>query len=129
MGINVVWDNPEKTIVRADIVGRWGITDLNIALKRGLDMIDSLENDVDVIVNALQGDPPPLNLMSVLQKAVTEPTQRRYHVFVVGAHITTRVAMETLEKIHHFENKAAFVLTLAEARQLIAEERKRRTRV
>lgn len=120
MGITVDWDNPEKTIIRADIRGQWGLNDWTVALQRGFDMIEALDYPVDVIINALESSTPPLNLPALITRAVTSAPDRDFYVVVVGGHLTTRVAVETLGKVQHLEKKAVFVSTLDEARNLIA---------
>jgi hypothetical protein len=51
MAINVKWDTPTKTRIRYDFIGWWTWTDMREAVRTAAEMIQTVQNPVDILVN------------------------------------------------------------------------------
>ncbi len=58
MGVNAIWDNAEKTILRQDFDGKWTWDEYFAASKRTQEMMGSVQHIVDVIANMKPGTIP-----------------------------------------------------------------------
>jgi hypothetical protein len=85
MAIAVQWDNSDRNIIRWDFEQSWSWDELADSAKVSSAMIASVEEDVDVILNAV-GSQPPKGKISTYQRSAFAytPSNIRMIVLVSG---------------------------------------------
>lgn len=124
MGIKVLWDNPEHTIVRYEFGPKWTWRDLNDASDAGTAWLDSVDHRVDFIADLSQTDHLPGDFMSHAGRIAGGSHPRRGIVVVVAASPFLRGLSNTLGRLYRKATRdLRFADTLDEAREIIASER------
>jgi hypothetical protein len=99
MGINVRWDNRDKTAVLLEFETEWTFSDLEAAIQRIDDLIVSVSQQVDVVID-VEGARLPKDVMTMARSLVNTGEARAnegYRV-VVGANNIIRQGYQLLQK-------------------------------
>jgi hypothetical protein len=128
MQIDVLWDNPEKTVARWEMSKGWSLSDFRYALKLTAEMTEATQGWFDLIINANQHTPPQTPLAE-FQRGLTDASPRLGVLVVCNAHLFAKMLLEALRKMNVPNTDAGklhFADTLDAARALVAQQRKLR---
>lgn len=81
MGIKVIWDNDEKTIVRYNFDSQWTWDDFYMARSEAYDLIDTVNHKIGVIFDAPANMKLPPNMITHSRSAINK-THDNTHVVV-----------------------------------------------
>ena len=127
MAIQTQWDDDQKQVIRVEIEGRWSWDELQSALERTIEMMDSVPHKVDFIIDVSRSSLIPRGATQAAQSVATPETHRNEGVkVIVGANALMRIAYEAYRRINKSLGKNQefhFAKTREEARALIARER------
>jgi hypothetical protein len=128
MTINIVWDNPEKTIARYDYEGKWSWEELYKALQEFHQMLDTVNHPVDVIIDMQRTRLLPENVLARGSNVGQMVHPNQGITVVVGANSLVR-AMADLYKRIYAKKAANFFMAskLDEAHAIIAKDGKSRS--
>lgn len=126
MGVQVQWDNPEKTIIRYDFSGRWTWDEFYVAYDKAKVMLSGTTQKVHFIMNSTDDisrkyTPPNAltHMMSIGRKSVPNAGK----VIRVGGSQFTRVLFQMVSKVNpKLIDTFAFATTLEEARAMAEKE-------
>ncbi len=123
MGIQVVWDDEAKTIVRYTFGGSWAWDDFFAAVQTARQMIDSVPGAVGVIMETdTERTQYPPNMLTNLRKALGSKHPRTKIIVVVAKNQFLQVMLSILTQIAGVSGKAIRVAhDLPEARKLTQE--------
>lgn len=136
MGINVVWDNDEQTIIRYEFNGRWTWNDLFAALDKVQEMSTSVEHRVDAIIDLSRADLMPAGAFFSFdgrknaQKLASKADAARGLIAIAGANSFIRSIYDAFRSfnrsvssgIHFADNAAQARAWLLEQQALAAEK-------
>jgi hypothetical protein len=120
MGINVLWDDSEKRIIRYDFDEQWAWEDFFAAKKQAYKMIDGFTHKVGVIMNAPPNVALPPNLLSHASSALRNKHPNTLIVVFVITKPFLRAMINTLGKVSRsIADSVTIVSTLDEARTVV----------
>lgn len=129
MGIKIMWDNDERTIMRYEFEARWSWADLYAASDEGTARLDSVDHRVDVIADLRGTSHLPGDFMQHAGRIAGGTHPHRGIVVVVGASPVLRGLSNTVGFLYRKATKdLRFADSLEEARTLIAKEKGQNTR-
>ncbi len=121
MGIQVIWDNQDKTVLRYIFDTHWTWEDFYTAKGMAYSMIDTVPHKIGVIFDAPHGITLPSNMLTHSKSAVNKLHPNTSCVIVVVSNLYLR---SMLTMVMRLSRKAAETLTLVstldEARALVA---------
>jgi hypothetical protein len=127
MAIQTQWDDEQQQVIRVEVEGRWSWDELQIALERTIEMMDSVAYKVEFIIDVSRSSLIPGGATQAAQSVATPETHRNEGVkVVVGANAFMRIGYEAYRRINRSMGKNQefhFVKTRGEARAFIARER------
>jgi len=96
MPVNVIWENASKTLVRLDISGRWGWTDMRRAIEQIAEEISDQPHHC--IMNYVPDVTVPIDLLTIGRQvtAMVSPNLRTV-ISVIGSNIM----LKTLGQAYH----------------------------
>ena len=68
MGIKLLWDNQDKTILRHIYEGQWTADDYRDAMEESRRMLLSVAHPVDLVLDMRRSAPPPFGILPVYQE-------------------------------------------------------------
>jgi hypothetical protein len=122
MGITVIWDNPEQTIIRYIYDGSWSMDEFYPALQAARDMMDAVNHQVGIIIDVQKSKLVPNGVLSHGTKVTMNKHPNQGKSIVVGAGGLVRTLFDVYKKVYrsNFDEAAFdFVTTLGEARSLL----------
>jgi hypothetical protein len=124
MGVNVYWEDNERTLLRYDFIGKWDWNDLYASLGKGLKLEMQSINRVDVLLDLRQSGAIGDNAMAHIRK-IGDKQPPNVGMLVV---ITPNKFLKTLFQVtmQSYPNAALYLRLAAseeEARMMIAEAR------
>lgn len=126
MGIRVIWDNEEKTILRYVYEGRWDQTDFNKAYAEAKTMLDGVNHKVGIIIDVQDSHLIPNGIISRSRPVVTNPSLNEGLIVIVGANAFIRSLADTFGRIWRRgpleSRKMVFASSLEEARKILSRE-------
>lgn len=128
MGITILWDNEEKTIIRYVYEGRWVWDDLHHARVQVHEMLNTVNHPVGIIVDVRESTLVPNGALSQgRQFATTSPTTHpnEGRTIIVGANTFLRSMYDLFRKIYTTLSgnlDVDFAPTLESARQNLAQD-------
>lgn len=127
MAIQTQWDDEQKQVIRVEVEGRWSWDELQSALERTIEMMDSVPHKVDFIIDVSRSSLIPGGATQAAQNVATPETHRNEGVkVIVGANPLMRIAYEAYRRINKSLGKNQefhFAKTRDEARAFIVRER------
>ena len=126
MGIEVVWDNEEKTIIRYDYGSAWTWEDYWAASQSAREMLKTVAYEVDIIANFEAGMRPPLSAISHFKQSLDTTPENLGVVVVAGRDDLLKALVSIFNKIYdQFRLTVLIASSLDEARAILAERRAR----
>ncbi len=125
MGIRVVWDNEEKTIIRYIFESEWKWEDIRAAADTSNAMLDELGQVTHFIYDTSQSVRIPEGALTHLRRFVGKEHPLTGRSVVVGAPKTSGVLLargllSVMQRVYKAGWKFAFSESLEEARELLA---------
>jgi hypothetical protein len=126
MGINVAWDNEEKSICRVEFDGSFTWTEYDEAIDRLWNAIRAVDHKVDVIATMTPGTSLPKGLpLSHLQRAAQTQPENADLVVMVDYSPFVKAFIKMLARLNVNAAKSArFAPSVTEAHVLLAQEHK-----
>jgi hypothetical protein len=122
MGIKLLWDNQEKTILRHIYDGKWTPDGYRAAMEESRQMLLSVNHPVDLILDMSEGDPPPFGILPAYQEADEFiPDNQRLVVMVKPGTIMTALNRIIADIAPRVSANRIVVDSIEEARALIDE--------
>jgi len=129
MGIAVIWDNSEKTILRYDIQGAWTWDDLRRAMDEIFTLMDeSSAPRIGTIANFVAGVKIPGDALSRLSEFTGRSHSKAELTVIVGAGFILKTAFGAFKRAAALAGKPvdfAYADTLDSARKLIGQHKNR----
>ncbi len=120
MGVQVVWDNDERTIVRYIFDKHWQWDDFFAAVETSLAMIDSVPNHVGTIFETALGMTIPKDVITHARKIISRRHERTVIIVIVAPGLYLRTLMQIATKLsHEIAQRVQAVTTIDEAREII----------
>jgi hypothetical protein len=125
MGISICWDNDEKTRLRIDLEGEWTWDDYQVAADEFITMITSVTHPVDFISflhpdSSVPQGPVLRHYRNLLKRL---PKNFGMAVLVGGTVIERSLATMAYKIYQDLNGRIFFAASLAEARQMLVEQR------
>lgn len=133
MGIQLQWDNPERTIIRYDFDSHWTSEDFFNAIAADDPMIASVDHPVHLIFDMSNSDTVPVIQLTRLRQIANSVQDNSGMIVLVGANMWINALADIFQKVYatRLDNfKGLFhTVTLEDARTIIAghEAQMRRT--
>ena len=124
MGIQVVWDDSEQTIIRWDFDSDWDWSDFWNAFSESIRIGEGYTKRVDVIPNVTHTKRLPIGALGAFKSVDTRLPDFVKLVVVAGSDSMTRMMIKTFAQINRIDSWRT-ATTLEEARAIIAEDRQR----
>ncbi len=125
MGIEVLWDNEEKTIIRYDYGKDWSWDDFWTAVETSNAMVRTVSHTVDFIANFEGGTPPPLGAFSKFKRAQEISPPNVGIIAIAGGSSFINALVSTFSRIYkQLGQRLIMTSTLSEAREKLAERQK-----
>lgn len=122
MGIDVLWDDSERTILRYDFEPEWTWVEFWEAIDESNAMMLSVPYTVDFIGNFSNGKLPSIGSFRILKRSREVSPDNLGLIVLVGMNDFIRVLLEVFTKIYPaLGARMVAVHTLEEARALLAE--------
>ncbi|NWF70281.1 MAG: hypothetical protein HXY40_14440 [Chloroflexi bacterium] len=121
MGIRVVWDNSEQTIVRFDFEAKWNFLDFDYVIHECISMMRKVSHRVDVLINI--GESGPLAVGAVLEtRDLRETLPSNFGVMVfAGNPVYGSAIASVLTRVYPaLSDEFVFADDLAQARAAVA---------
>jgi hypothetical protein len=122
MGIQVEWDNDDKTVVRWDVSGVWTWTEFYTAQDESNRLIRSVDHTVDIIGNLLGSAGLPANTLTAYRQGLKRSAANRGVIVFVVSSTFLKAMVATFRRINKpLANKVLAASTVEEARALLVE--------
>jgi hypothetical protein len=136
MPIIVEWDNPEQTAVLINYQRPWTWKDFDAAIKRMLELFDSVQHKVDVIFDIRNGGFPPPDAMKRFKAAAEINHPNGGQLVYVAPGMLAQFVKSLVQVLSRafwgfgtFEDpKFVFTKTLEEARDYLSDYHKRKAK-
>jgi len=125
MGITVVWDNPEQTILRYIYNGQWNLDNFYQALQESRNMMDTVDHRVGLIIDVQNSKLVPNGVLSHGKNVGLHKHPNQGKSIIVGASGFVRTLFDVYKKVYRtsFDEAAyAFSATLDDARNLLLKQ-------
>jgi len=125
MSINVVWDNPEQSIVRFIYNGQWNLDDFYHALQESRDMMDTVNHRVGIIIDVQNSKLVPNGVLSHGKNVSLRKHPNQAKSIIVGASGFVRTLFDVYKKVYRNsfdESSYAFSSSLDDARGLLSAD-------
>jgi len=123
MGIQVVWDDVEQTIIRWDFGTEWDWNDFWDAFAESIRIGEDYTKRVDVMPNVTQTKRLPIGALGAFKSADAKLPDFVKLVVVAGSDSMTRLMIKTFAQINRIDSWRT-ASTLDEARAIIQSDRK-----
>lgn len=122
MGIQVVWDDAEQTIIRWDFDAEWDWNDFWDAFAKSIRLGEGYTKRVDVMPNVTQTKRLPIGALGAFKSADAKLPDFVKLVVVAGSDSMTRLMIKTFAQINRIDSWRT-ASTLDEARAIIQSDR------
>lgn len=125
MGIAVVWDNPEHTIIRYIYNGQWSLDNFYQALSESHQLMDTVDYRVGLIIDMQNSKLVPNGVLSHGKNVSMRNHRNQGKSIIVGAGGLVRTLFDVYRKVYRtsFDDSAfLFVSNLDEARTLLLQQ-------
>jgi len=121
MGITVLWDNDEQTIIRYDFEGRWVWSEFYTATENAFALTRSVTHTVDSISNFKPGAALPSDALFQFRRAMATAPKNRGVTVIVGGSTLIKTMVIVFGKVNRQLSERLFLAdTLEQARALIS---------
>ncbi len=123
MGIHVVWDDAEQSIIRWDFDPEWDWNEFWSAFNTSIQMAEGYTRRVDVIPNVTNTKRLPIGALGAFKTVDTKMPDFTKLVVVAGSDSVTRLMIKTFAQINRIDSWRT-ATTVEEARAIIAADRR-----
>ncbi len=126
MGITIVWDNSDHTVMRMTFTSPWNWDDLETILTEVHAMLDTVNHRVDVIVDMKNSGAIPEGAFWRFHKLTQTKHRNRGRVILVGGNTFIRTMTDTVRRLaNDLFDADMFVLapTVEDARAVLFKKR------
>jgi len=124
MGITVIWDNPEQTIIRFIYDGAWNLDNFYHALQESRDLMDKVDHRVGLIIDVQNSKLVPNGVLSHGKNVSLRKHANQGKSIIVGASGFVRTLFDVYKKVYRssFDETAyGFATSLDEARTTLLQ--------
>jgi hypothetical protein len=127
MGVQVQWDNIDKTIIRYDFKGIWTWNDFYAAHKQAQELGATVPHHIDLILDMRAVSRLPGNaLLHIKQYADKQPRNVGLAICITSDHFVQTIYSMDTPAHHRTEQSFRFAASLDEAYRLINQRRGRK---
>ena len=122
MPVTVEWDNPEKTIMRMSMIGRWTWDEAYEAQVKGDQMINEAAHPVGAIIDVRESSGIPLSAMANARGMTQKQNSYTRVTVFLGANPFFLSLWNVFRKVYgalHKSQSYTFVTTLEDAHKFI----------
>lgn len=126
MGITIVWDNNEHSVMRINFAKAWSWSELDTTIAEAHSLMDSVHHQVDMIMDMKDGGTIPEAAFWRFHKLAQAKHRNRGRVIVVGGNAFIRTMTDTVRRLaNDFFDTETFTLvsSLEEARVTLFKRR------
>jgi hypothetical protein len=126
MGITIVWDNNEHSVMRITFAKAWSWNEMDTIIAEAHAMMDAVYHQVDMIVDMKEGGSIPEGAFWRFHKLAQVKHRNRGRVIVVGGNSFIRTMSDTVRRLaNDFFDTETFTLvsTVEEARATLFKMR------
>lgn len=123
MGIQLSWDDDTHSIIYWRFEDRWTIEHLEAAVVKNREMLDTVSERVDLILDISRGGLVPLNLVRFIRYYRITPHPLSYLKILVGADDYLQLLWRNIAPFAPRHLQIEFADSLDEARKMIAQDR------
>ena len=123
MGIQVEWDNAEKTIIRHIYEGMWTIDDYYGLIDENFRQIDSVDHRVDIINDLRNMTGMPHNMAPAVRYAARKAHEREGINVMVSSPRYVQMLVDAIDRAVGKPTQVIYTGTMEEAREIIAKSR------
>jgi hypothetical protein len=116
MAISVVWDNPEKSIIRFDFAGKWNWYGYEMAVGEAFGMMAGMNHIVDLIFNMQDSDSLPEGATLYIKRTLELSPNPSTVIIIVHAHASAEALVTMFSRIYKkLGERLMFARTLEKA--------------
>jgi hypothetical protein len=124
MGITVLWDNDEHTVIRYDFEGQWIWSEFFVATGDAFTLTRSVSHTVDSISNFMPGAALPSDALFQFRRAMATAPPNRGVTVIVGGSTLIKTMVIVFGKVNRQLGARLFLAdTLDQARTLLSARR------
>jgi hypothetical protein len=127
MPVTTRWDNPEKTVIRMDFVGKWTWDEFYAANDQLMHLFASVPHTVDILIDNTRNEVLlPEGTMARARKVFGDAPPNRGFMIIARVNALVRMFFPLYQKIYGAQTgmpEIIFVATLDEARTYIHQRR------
>lgn len=99
MGIKVLWENQERTVIRQVLKGRWTVEEYLHSAEKIYKLLNGLPHTVHIIADARESDGVPANFLSIARQLDELVAENQGLVLIIAANPHSRTIVEAARKI------------------------------
>ncbi len=125
MPINLEWDNPDKTVLRMDVIGRWTWDEMYQASHEGYKMLDAVPHRVCSLIDFSASQGIPSNAITHARNMMGKQHPRTGLTVMVGVSPLFLSLWRVFVRVYALfsrEQDFTFAGSLEEARAILAED-------
>ena len=122
MGIGVVWDDEQQSIIRWDFEANWDWSEFREAFEISLEMASGVEYRIDIIPYTANTEYMPPGALSQFKRISDNVPDNTHLIVITGGDILANVMIQTFAKIWRASTWRT-ARTLEEARDIITQDR------
>jgi hypothetical protein len=124
MGIKLVWEDIDKTILRHIYEGVWTVADFISAVDESRALLLEAEHPVDLIIDMLEAEGPPPQIMSAYQYADRKVPENQRLIIMVNPNEYMKTFNQVVGKIAPRASENRYVVkSLEDAFTLVVDYR------
>jgi hypothetical protein len=124
MPIVVQYDNDQRSVIRYEFIGNWTWSDYSQAIKEAHKLAESLPHVANLILDFSRGSSFPSYAMSNFGSSWRTLSQKFRSTVIVSNSLYIEVLVKVFQRMSNIEdNKIVLVRTLADAYQLLADDK------
>ena len=124
MPVTIEWDNPEKTIVRMEMIGNWTWDEARAGADKGYAMLNSVTYEVGTIIDFSQGSGLPASALSNARSMIQRRHPRTGLTVFVGANAVFMALWNVFSKVYNLfarKQNSVFAPSVEAARGILAK--------
>lgn len=100
MGIEVLWDNEAKTIIRYIYAPDWTWQDFEQAAETSTSMAGTVTHSVGIIADFSQGAPPPMGALAKFKRAQETAPPNLSGIAIVGGGVFINTLVNAFSRVY-----------------------------
>jgi hypothetical protein len=120
MGIKVLWEDQDRTIIRQVLKGRWTVEEYLHSAEKIYKLLNGLPHTVHIITDAQESDGVPANFLSIARRLNELVAPNQGLVLITASDPHSRTIIEAARKIApQATHNMHYVDTIKDAHQFI----------